>query len=161
MNDNKRIIVVTGSRGFRGNDHARNTIERVLQGGHNAKPFSHLLDGAAYGLDTIAYEWALTHPEILKVRFPVTRDDWNTYGRGAAHRRNAIMVNSGIELAKQTGLPLLVIGFYFKAPSNGTKSTLDKAKAKNVEHVAITIDEYGKVTDFQVTKAVPTNDTLF
>ena len=49
-----------------------------------------IVSGGAIGVDTLGEEYALLHKIKLK-RMPVTREEWEQYGRSAGMRRNAQM----------------------------------------------------------------------
>lgn len=57
-----------------------------------------IVHGAAKGADLLAAEWAEgCTPPIRTESHPVTRADWEEFGRGAGYRRNARMVELGAD----------------------------------------------------------------
>jgi hypothetical protein len=85
-----------------------------------------IISGGAKGIDTIAWEWALeNHIEII-----VHRPNYNLHGRGAALRRNDIIIDEADK----------IIAFW-DGKSTGTKYVIDRAKKLNKPLEIILINE--------------------
>jgi hypothetical protein len=90
-------IVVTGGRAYPDREHIFAALEAI----HRVTPITALahgdageigpLTGRLRGADRLAGVWAETKG-IEVVPYPVTREDWKAYGRGAGPRRNRIML---------------------------------------------------------------------
>lgn len=120
-------ILVTGSRAWTD----RTAVTKALfDEGVKVSPLGTkwsditLVHGAARGLDTIAAEIA----SDLGMQVEAYPADWETFGRAAGHRRNAVMVASGADiclafplgesrgtrgcmrLAEKAGIPVVNVG---------------------------------------------------
>ena len=83
-----------------------------------------VISGGAKGIDTIAWEWALKK----NIDIIVHRPNYNLHGRGAALRRNDIIIDEADK----------IIAFW-NGSSTGTKYVIDRAKKlnKNIEIIYI------------------------
>lgn len=84
-----------------------------------------VVHGDARGGDKIADEWATEmhkkDPRVRPEAHPVSSEEWQIYGKGAGHRRNATMVKRGAD--KCLAFPI--------GESKGTRGCLRQAeKAK-------------------------------
>lgn len=87
-------ILVTGSREWRDAQLIRWALVKVLAKWRCRPDQMVVVQGMAEGADRIARSVAME----LGMRYedhPVTPADWRQYGRGAGHRRNAVMVAAG------------------------------------------------------------------
>lgn len=77
-------VLVCGGRDYDDRDNVFYALDRL-----NAEtPFRMIVEGAASGADTLAYEWAMTRA-IACLRVPA---DWTSKGRGAGAARNLKML---------------------------------------------------------------------
>lgn len=111
-------VLVCGSRDY--TNYTR--VFEVLDYAHAQQPITCVIDGAARGADTCAWEWALRNG-VYSQRFPA---DWPKHGRKAGPVRNYEML--------QLGAPDLVIGFFadISNKSPGTMHMLTIADAAGV-----------------------------
>lgn len=79
-------IVVTGGRSF--TDQPR--IYHALDELHNLHPITHLLHGAAIGVDSICADWAVSR----NVPVLAMHAQWELYGRSAGPMRNIAMADT-------------------------------------------------------------------
>jgi hypothetical protein len=79
-------VLVTGGRDYTDRD----TAWKVLDALHKTQPITEIIHGAARGADTLADHWALAR-EVRRQLFPVSKEDWEKYGKSAGHRRNRLM----------------------------------------------------------------------
>jgi hypothetical protein len=107
-----------------------------------------MINGAAYGADKLALQWATTHglvawesysfrnppkevPAGIDVCvFPVGSKDWQEVGKSAGHKRNRAMLNM-LDLYYDLGARCALVGFLDEArlgPSSGTKGCLAIAR---------------------------------
>lgn len=86
-------------------DAKRATIDTIIQGG-------------ATGADALAKEWAKENKKNMEEY----KAQWYTYGKGAGHVRNALMLKEG--------KPDLVIAF---PGGKGTENMVRQARLKGVE----------------------------
>lgn len=85
---------------------------------HETKgPVIELIQGGAFGADSLAYNWALIRDIPITTTFHA---DWKTYGKSAGHKRN-------LEMAKTR--PDFVIPF---PGGSGTQDMIDIATAQNI-----------------------------
>lgn len=89
---------------------------------HVKHKFTALIQGGATGADTMARDWAATHPEIKRY---VCRANWDKYGLAAGPIRNAKMLEWG---------PDLVVAF---AGGKGTADMVRRAKAAGIEVIEV------------------------
>lgn len=83
-----------------------------------------LIHGAATGIDLLADEWA-KKCGIPRRPFPVTKAEWNKFGRAAGPRRNQQMLDEG--------KPHLVVAFQYKdRKTPGTQDMIRRAKKAGV-----------------------------
>jgi len=107
-------VIVCGGRNFRSPAQVFDQLERL----HKVFGFTELMQGGAAGVDTMARDWATTHPEIKRY---VCRADWKTHGRAAGPIRNAKMLE---------WKPDLVIAF---PGGPGTSNMVSQARAASVK----------------------------
>lgn len=84
--------------------------------------FQRIISGAANGVDTIAEEWAKAN-NIETDIYPISKSDWNTYGKRAGYIRNKKM--------RDEGKPDYAMAF----PGNaGTKMMIDLLKEQSIPY---------------------------
>lgn len=83
-------LLVCGGRDFQDVEFAIT----ILDGIHKSKQVTTLIAGGARGADTIAEAWA-DELGIEKEIYPITNEDWRTYGKRAGILRNEQMLNEG------------------------------------------------------------------
>lgn len=115
-----------------GRDYAdRDTLNRVLDRLHAAKPIGLLIHGACSGADLLAEDWAKRR-EIMYCGVPAP---WRQNGRKAGPMRNSYM----LDILQ----PDLVVGF----PGDvGTRDTLTKSHAAGI--AAIDVRNEQNLTDY-------------
>lgn len=106
-------VIVCGGRKFRSPAQVFSELENM----HRNYKFTALMQGGAKGVDTMARDWAATHPEIERY---VCKADWDTHGRAAGPIRNAKMLE---------WKPDMVIAF---AGGPGTANMVAQAKAAGI-----------------------------
>lgn len=74
-------VIIAGSRAVTDYETVRQAIVR------SGFPVTHVISGAARGVDQLGERWAKDHALPL-LRMPA---DWTTYGRSAGYRRNEDM----------------------------------------------------------------------
>lgn len=107
-------VLVCGDRNFR----SPAQVFRELEWMHQCYKFTALMQGGAPGVDTMARDWAATHPEIERY---VCKADWETHGRAAGPIRNAKMLE---------WKPDLVVAF---PGGKGTANMVKLAKAAGIK----------------------------
>lgn len=121
-----RRVLITGSRTWTDRAAVNSCLnEELLVHEHIT-----VIHGGARGADTIAAEWcavqrALGAPVKEEV-YPVSKEEWQRYGKRAGYRRNAMMVNTGADICY--AFPL--------GPSNGTRGCMGLAKSKGIRVVS-------------------------
>ena len=84
------IILVTGGTTFIDQEMALLALTSLYE----VYPFTTLVHGDAVGADTIAGNIAnAMDVGIDVIACPCTSSDWDTYGKGAGHRRNQLMLD--------------------------------------------------------------------
>lgn len=84
-----------------------------------------IIHGNARGADLLASQWALVN-RIHEEAYPITKADWERFGRGAGPRRNKQMLVEGN--------PDLVIAF---KGGNGTENMITQSIKANVTVIRI------------------------
>ena len=82
-----------------------------------------LVSGGARGVDTAAESWALAYGHDTEVHHA----EWDTHGKSAGYRRNAEMVDSGIDAAI----------VFWDGTSRGTRHTLSLVEHKGIPYVLV------------------------
>jgi hypothetical protein len=82
-----------------------------------------LIHGAARGADSIAHKWAERNSLTIDT-YPVTREEWSTFGKSAGHRRNRRMLLEG--------RPDIVLAFW-DGSSPGTRDMIEMALQEQVD----------------------------
>lgn len=112
-------VIIAGSRDVTDYNTVRQAISR------SGFPVTHVISGAARGVDQLGERWAKDHALPL-LRVPA---EWNTYGRSAGYRRNEDMAGVAdaliaiwdghspgtrhmIETARRRGLRVFVFLFH-------------------------------------------------
>ncbi len=113
----KRVLVC-GGRGF----FDRTMLFNTLDGLRRTYRALHIIDGAAFGADSLASEWAVENDQSLE-EYPA---DWTRFGRAAGSIRNQRMLDEG--------KPDLVVAF---PGGRGTADMVRRAKAAGVEVMEI------------------------
>jgi hypothetical protein len=111
-------VLVCGSRHF--------TDRKLLEATLQQFAIEEIIEGGAFGADTLAREWAFAH-KIPVMEFMA---DWGKYGRAAGPLRNKRMLDE----AK----PDLVIAFMAKG-SKGTKNMVQQAAKAGVKTHVVNI----------------------
>jgi hypothetical protein len=115
MGKRKMRVLVCGGRYFSDTRLIWDTLDKLaLDHG-----FTHLIHGAARGVDSIAANWALTRPNITSMAFPA---DWDHWGLAAGPIRNQQMLTEG--------KPDLIIAF---PGGKGTADMIRRAMAAKVK----------------------------
>lgn len=113
------IVLVTGGRTY--NDRA--AVDFILSRIHMKKPITLLVEGGADGADTHARNWAIRNG-IPHRTYPISKEDWERYGKRAGRRRNHQMLTQAkpqlvvafpggpgtqhmTQIAHEAGLPIL------------------------------------------------------
>lgn len=78
-------VIVCGGRDYDDKDYLFACLEEF----HQSTPITTLVHGAAKGADTLAGDWAATHPEIEIKAYPA---NWQLYGKAAGRVRNLTML---------------------------------------------------------------------
>ena len=87
-NSNKFYLLVVGSRNFNDFNLLNKKLDKALS---NYKDFDiEIVSGGAYGADHLAEQYALEHGYSTKI-FPITKADWDKYGKKAGYLRNKAM----------------------------------------------------------------------
>jgi hypothetical protein len=109
-----RRIAVVGSREGISYEIVKTKLEVVLEHYFYNKSIDIVIvSGGARGVDSHAYNWAMTEG----VPVAVFKADWNTYGKSAGMRRNAdIIQNSDVVIAFWDGV------------SPGTRNSIQRAR---------------------------------
>lgn len=117
-------VLVTGGRNY--GDAAK--VDAVLGKLHAEAGIERIIHGDATGADALADRWARAHG-IDVAAYPVTDEDWETFGTFAGPRRNKAM------LIEQ---PDVVVAFPTPGAKNkGTNSMMRIARAAGVQVVEI------------------------
>lgn len=113
-------VLFCGSRSWNDIEAVANIMQKLPKG-------TVIIHGDARGADTIADVVARELGfEVLK--FPVTKDDWEKFGKGAGHRRNKQMLDEGG--------PNLVVAFVdLLSTTNGTSGMIDLAETFGVRAI--------------------------
>lgn len=124
-----RAVIIAGGRSVSLNESQRNALTRLLA----RFPEAVVMSGGAKGADTDGI--ALASGLGLETRVEVA--DWETYGRSAGARRNAVLVN----LAKEAGRAVLIA-------FPGGKGTEDMVvKCRRAGFMILRVDEDGNVSE--------------
>lgn len=120
-------VLVTGSRDFKDESIIRRELEAVgLDARRNSARVT-LVHGAARGADTIAAAVARS----LGWRVEAHPAQWDTLGKRAGYVRNAVMVDSGVDV---------VLGFPI-GESRGTRMCIDLARRRGVATIRVVEQE--------------------
>jgi predicted Rossmann-fold nucleotide-binding protein len=111
-------VIVCGGRDFNNTAFIFSHLDRL----NAERPFTALMHGGAKGADSIAAEWAMTKPRIVRY---VCLANWEEHGKAAGPRRNARMMEWE---------PDLVVAF---PGGRGTADMVRRAKAAGVEVVNV------------------------
>jgi hypothetical protein len=111
-------ILVCGGRDY--TDKVKLFVE--LDAIHKERKITDVVHGGARGADTMAHDWARQN-NIRIWPYPVTKQEWKTYGKGAGPIRNQRMLDEHPDIK-------LVVAFPGHA---GTANMIEKAKATNIE----------------------------
>ena len=109
-------VLVCGGRNY--NNHSR--VKEVLEG-LDPKP-TVIIEGAAFGADTMAYNWAVS--SLVKTK--TFSADWDRHGKAAGVIRNQAMLDKG--------QPDLVVAF---PGGRGTADMVRRARKAGVEVMEI------------------------
>jgi hypothetical protein len=110
-------VVIAGSRGLTPNaDAIHNAFDRWLE--EESIIPGEIVSGNARGVDRAGEEWAASVGLPIK-RFPITQQDWRTYGKSAGPRRNE-------EMAKYADALLA----FHDGVSRGTLDMIDRMQAR-------------------------------
>jgi hypothetical protein len=82
-----RCVIVCGGRKYADRDRVFVALDRFDE----KHKIMLLVHGGATGADTLADEWAQARG-VPQLPFPVTKDEWDTYGRAAGPMRNDRML---------------------------------------------------------------------
>lgn len=91
-------VLVCGGRDFDNADLLYTTMDTL----HATRRIKLVIHGAAKGADDLA-EWWAYHNHVLVMRFPISKEEWDTVGPSAGPRRNKKMI--------LLGKPDLVVAF--------------------------------------------------
>lgn len=80
-------VLVTGGREYLDGEHIHATLDRV----HAKHGITLLIQGGARGADVRAKAWAIAR-RVPFATEPVTKEDWDQFGRRAGPMRNAVML---------------------------------------------------------------------
>lgn len=83
----RQRVLICGGRDYQD----REAVNAVLSAAHAANPIECLIHGAAWGADTLAADWALSH-DVLCNAYPA---DWHRDGKAAGPIRNRRMLDEG------------------------------------------------------------------
>ena len=86
-------VLVTGGRGYGDVLGAFKVLDTL----HSAWRITCVVHGAAHGADAIAADWA-NDRGVPTDPYPITADEWASYGRRAGPRRNARMLQTQPDL---------------------------------------------------------------
>ena len=131
----KRIrIIIAGSRDFNDYPKLNEEVFRILlkvnmKYGIDKEQFE-IVSGHARGADLLGERFADQYG-IKKKVFPVTREEWNRFGKSAGYRRNAEMARYAVD--NSIGI---LIAFWDKK-SNGTKSMIELANRYKLNEVYV------------------------
>ncbi len=82
--------IVCGGRHYADREYLYIMLDTI----HRAEPITHLIAGGQTGADMLAVKWAKTR-SVPFTEFPVSDDEWNTFGRAAGPMRNHRMIVEG------------------------------------------------------------------
>lgn len=117
-------IVVAGTRHFNDANLMRLELHKFVR---ELKTTNiEVVSGGAKGADTLGEKYAKHYKQKLKV-FPA---DWEKYGRGAGHRRNA-------EMAKYADACIV----FWDGKSKGTQSMIELAKKRSLTLKVVIYEE--------------------
>jgi hypothetical protein len=114
-------LLVCGGRDY----SDRERLFRILDAAMRGLTFEVLIHGGATGADALAADWAKARG-VKPLPFPISKADWDRYGKGAGPRRNEKMLREGA--------PTLVIAFPGK---DGTADMVRRAKAAGLRVVEV------------------------
>lgn len=114
--ENVMKLLVTGGRNFNDEEFVFKELDKL----HKIYNFSLLIHGDATGADTLSKNWALKNNVPVKA-FPVTKQDWQQYGKAAGVIRNSVMLKEN---------PDLLVAF---PGGKGTADMVKKAQKINLE----------------------------
>jgi len=84
-------VLVYGGRDFTDEEVVYRALDKV----HRARGVLCVITGMARGADSLAWEWAKAN-RIPTAEYPISRGDWQTYGKGAGPIRNQRMLDQGL-----------------------------------------------------------------
>lgn len=117
-------ILVTGGRDF--------NIQAAMHNALSLLSPTEIINGAAKGADTLSTNYA-NSLEIKLTNYPVTAQDWQTYGKSAGFRRNEVMLLDS--------KPDIVLAF---PGGNGTNHM--KTTAHNYGYKVLLANNQGQIT---------------
>jgi hypothetical protein len=123
-------LLICGSRDFTDADKFERMMEAWNRRNNepsksNGSDSSTVISGMAEGADTLAVKWAKAR-NIPVLEFPISKDDYKRYRRGAGPKRNNDMATQG--------KPTVILGFP-KSPADispGTKDMLNIGVRKGI-----------------------------
>lgn len=107
-------VIVCGGRDFNNVAYIWSKLDQL----HAERRITAIMHGGAKGADSIAAEWAMTKPAIVRY---VCLPNWEKYGKAAGPKRNARMLEWE---------PDLVVAF---PGGRGTDNMVTQAKKAGVE----------------------------
>lgn len=111
-----RCVLVCGGRDYTDRDRVFAALDK-LDAKHQIMLLVH---GGATGADSLADEWAKERG-VPRLPFPVTKDDWDTYGKAAGPVRNQQMLD--------TACPHACVAF---PGGSGTEDMVQRCEAAGV-----------------------------
>ena len=122
-------IGIVGSRNFNNYDMLKAAVLKVLEEWIiKVQDVENIVSGGANGVDKLVEKFS-DEFKINKILFPVTKEEWNTYGKAAGPRRNIKIVNASTHL----------ISFPSRNGS-GTQSTISLAEKKGIPVKILFVD---------------------
>lgn len=83
--------IIAGSRSITDYNVVKHYVQKAAtELKKESKEIGTVISGKAYGVDTLGEKWAKEN-NIPVEEYPVTSDDWKTYGKKAGHLRNEKM----------------------------------------------------------------------
>jgi hypothetical protein len=114
-------VIIAGSRDIDNYDAVKSAIKL------SEYDITEIVCGEARGVDSLGRKWAMEN-NIPIASFPITSQDWDTYGRSAGHIRNRTMGDYADALIA-----------IWDGKSRGTKGMIDYMKTLHKQHVVFII----------------------
>jgi len=95
-------------------------VEKAIQASGWTDEITVVVSGRARGVDRFGEYWARVNGVPVDP-YPVTSEEWETYGKGAGHRRNAIMAENADALIA-----------VWDGKSRGTRNMIELASRKGL-----------------------------